>query len=447
MHPLTPSLRFTKAPPSASIADLPLTVTITAFWMILVDAPRQIQFGPLTLSGAATLLVTAIILCLLPAHAANNAARKRSPNRGQSLQGRIPWPLWGFVVFSTVSFAIATLRTEASSESIQNACVYISFVGTIALAAGTKSLPLVTRGWELMRTLATWFAYLALALSMVGLALPTGSADNLRFLFTPRAMAIVGIIALAIVLPGPPRNRWMKFAPFALVIAMAFSLSRTSTAIGLALLVFLVLRNRRGTRGAVGGRVFRAHFVLAAVSISAYVFVINYTPFRDRFFGGDAAWKVGDFAISTQGRAEMWELVLSNSSKSWLFGHGVGSASQFISEYFRLNHPHNDYLRLYFDFGVAGFCLFLAGYLALMWQVFRNARRTDHPLQWAAFIGMLGIALVAVTDNSFVYPFVMLPLGSLVGLSLALARLEPSSPYPTGDGDSARTISPSRLSS
>lgn len=398
-----------------SIADLPITLTIGAYWMLFPWALRQIQLGPTTASGVLTLLVAVLTLCLLPVYAVSSAGRERLPGTAKLEVTPIPWPMWAFVLVIPVGFATAAMNNASITlDSIQNACVYVSFVGAIAFAAATKSPLLVTRGWDLMTTVSTWFAYVTFVLVALGLV------PN------PRPMAIVGLIALAVVAPRPPKNYWMMFAPFVLVAGMALSLSRTSTAVGLFLLAFIVLRRQRGS-GKPARRISRALLMLVAAATSAYLLVVYYAPFRDRFLAGDNALLIGDVAISTQGRDKFWGLLLSESTNEWL-GHGIGAAAQAINEQFpRMNHPHNEYLRFLFDFGIIGASLFVAGYLILMWRVFRRARRTDHPLHWTALMALIGVGIVAITDNPFVYPFVMLPLGSLIGLSYALARFEPSS--------------------
>ena len=403
----------------ARISKLPFTIATGAAAMLLVWVPRSVQFGSVSPSGALTLLVATLTLCLLPAYAADAAARRQFETTVPR-PIRIPWPMWAFLILLLVSFLNTATTGAAGTEAVQNACVYVAFVGAIAFTPTAASPILVERGWELMRDLSTWFSYLTLAAWVFGMG-PFAS-DRAG---PSRAIALVGLIALAIVIPGTQRNIWMRFAPFVMVAAMALSLSRTSTAIGLAMLVFLALRGRRPARGKLGKSLVKAVVLLAAVAIAGYLLVVYYTPLRDRFLVGDNAWKVGDTAISTAGRTKIWELVLSNASDHWLLGHGVGSASQLVTIYFPgLDHPHNEYIRFYYDFGIIGVALFFVGYFALAWRVLRSARRTGHPLHWAALIAMLSIALAAITDNPLVYPFVTLPLGALIGLSLAMSNFE-----------------------
>ncbi len=404
-------------------ADLPFTVAVGAFWMVVVDAPRLVSLGPTTLSGGITLFVAMLTLFMLPAYGVNTAMRRRA-GWVEPARARIPWAMWAFLLFLSVSLVITTLNGAVGKNSIQNACVYLSFVGAIAFAAAAKSSEVVLYGWELMRGLATYSAYIMLAMS----------ALNVNFL-NMRAMALVALIVLAVVTPGTPRGIWMKFAPFVTVAAVLLSLSRTSTVIGVVFLIFIVLRGKRVLGKRIRGG-SKGLFMLVTVAVSLYLLIVHYSPLRERFLVGDNALHVGSLAISTQGRVEFWKLLLSNSSHDWLLGQGIGSSGRLLAEHFPgrgldvIAHPHNDYLRLYFEFGIVGLALFVVGYVALLWRVFRNATKTDHPLHWAATIALLAVGLSAVTDNPFVYPFVMLPLGSLVGLSLALTRFELSDHRP-----------------
>lgn len=402
-----------------SLTELPLTVVIGAVWMFLVGAPREIDLGLVTLSGALTLLVAALTLIMLPVSIINSSRDlTRSSATTRPTGSRLPWTLWAFLVIvlgNLVAFSSAGIPD--STYAVQNACVYISFIGSIVFAAGIRSLPIVLRAWEYLRTAATWLAYFMLFLVLSGLSTVTSN----------RALAIVGLIVLAIVIPGTPQNIWLKFAPFVAITSLALTLSRTATAIAVAMLVFLPLRTERIK--AMGGskRFFLGLFSVIVSAIVAYALVALYAPFRNRFLPrGDKAFQIGDTNISTQGRARLWRLVMGDSSENWLFGKGLGSSSQLIAEFIPgQRHPHNDYLRLFHDFGLVGLTLFVIGYLALIWRAFSRARNSDHPIHWSAFLALIAVGLTAVTDNPFIYPYVMLPLGSLVGLSLALSRFEP----------------------
>ena len=266
------------------IADLPFTVVVGAFWMVLLNAPGLVSLGPISLSGGITIFVAALMLFMLPSYGVNTAMRRRA-GWVEPARARIPWALWGFILFLPLSFVITTLNGSIRADSIQNACVYLLFVGGIAFAAAAKSSAIALCGWELMRGLATYSAYLMLAMS----------ALNLVFL-NKRAMALVALIVLALVIPGAPRDIWMKFAPFAAVAAMALSLSRTSTVIGGVLLVFIALRAKR-VLGKRIRRVSKGLFMLLPAALS-HTCSSSITPhFVTDFLVGDNALQVGGLAL------------------------------------------------------------------------------------------------------------------------------------------------------
>ena len=166
------------------------------------------------------------------------------------------------------------------------------------------------------------------------------------------------------------------------------------------------------------------------------VAVTKIGPLRDRFFGGDNAFEYHGISYNTSGRSELWSYTWHLAQQHLLFGGGPGDAQNHVTAHFGVvAHPHNDYLRLLNDLGVAGLGLFLLSLLALLRATWVRGRRTGEPIHWAAFLGMLGVAGAAVTDNALVYPFVMVPLGVLVGLSLA-------HPVPLRHVESAADASP-----
>ncbi|MCU1518487.1 MAG: O-antigen polymerase, partial [Pseudarthrobacter sp.] len=117
----------------------------------------------------------------------------------------------------------------------------------------------------------------------------------------------------------------------------------------------------------------------------------------------------------------LWEMTLRSAEQNPLFGNGPGTASALISASFRnISHPHNEYLRLFHDFGYIGAVLFVLGTLILLLRTFRRAQNSDNPIHWAATLGILAVLAAALTDNVIIYPFVMAPLGLIVGASIGL---------------------------
>jgi O-antigen ligase len=95
----------------------------------------------------------------------------------------------------------------------------------------------------------------------------------------------------------------------------------------------------------------------------------------------------------------------------------------------RVSHPHNEYLRIFHDFGLVGLLLWLWGFSVLLGRTFlawRRADRTRDPdafVHLAAWLGLVSLALGMVTDNPLRHVHVLLPLGLTVGASVGMTAM------------------------
>lgn len=403
---VTPTESFSGNP---RFADLPVTLVAAALWLPFAGALSAISAGPVTLSAFLSASLAALLLSWLPAYATNLGRTRSAPGMPKT---SIPLPLWAFLWLVAGSALSAALNGQLSVNSTQNAIAYLLFVGAIASSAAAMTSSGLLVGWNVLRTAATWTTYLWLGVLASGVTTPLSN----------RSMGMMAVIIVALLAPGTPRNAWEKLAPYGAVGVAIFSLSRTATLVSLVLLSFIAIRRNRKIV-ASGSRLAKAYLILAGGILAAALAFMFFPPLRNRFLVGDKGVRYGDLSFSTSGRTRIWELLISDQ-EHWLLGNGLGAAAQLVQARTQIEHPHNEYLRFYFDFGIIGLALFAAGYLTLARRILSNARRTDHPLHWGAFASLVGIAASAVTDNCFVYPYVVLTVGSLAGMSLALSGFE-----------------------
>ncbi|WP_185972906.1 O-antigen ligase family protein [Aeromicrobium piscarium] len=311
----------------------------------------------------------------------------------------MPWTLVGFALY-----AVARSVSGATVDGYQNVAVLVTFVAGIAVTAAQSSRSSAD-------FMLKWARRAAVIASLAFLI-------TLQFgepIYGERSFALVALLYLAVLIPHRPEGFFARLAPYLVFLALVASLSRTAAAIGLALMTFIALRAARG-------RLVRGIAFTALGAAAGLVLITQYAPFRDRFLGGDNAVQYGGLTLNTSGRTILWEITIDDARRNLWFGLGPGSSQDLITPLFRaISHPHNDYLRLLHDFGLIGLALFVAGYFTLMLRTFQLARATNEPIHWSATMGLLAVALAAVTDNPLVYPFVMYPLAALVGLSLARA--------------------------
>ncbi|WAM16841.1 O-antigen ligase family protein [Rhodococcus sp. JS3073] len=386
---------------------VPLIITVALAWAAVGDIPTEISAGPMSLSGAATLIVAGGLLLLLPAVLV--ARSRREAPLGESdryepyLVGRLDHASLPVSLRFFAALALALLAVSPSVNGLQNTAVYIMFVVAVAITAASCSA--LTADWTVR-----WFRVLAI---IVGSVIAGQSLIGVE-VYGPRSAALMLVVFVAITL-ALPKSNWFDWAlPVLLVVTCALTLSRTALFVSAILIPvsFLFTSRRNG--------ILKVFAIAIPIYYVMYLLVTTWAPLRDRFLQGDAAYAVGGLTLNTSGRAVLWEMTIDSWRESPLLGKGPGSASALISSRFdHISHPHNEYLRILHDFGLIGFVPFVAGFGMLIWSVTRRALRLPQPIHKAAALALIGVAAVAITDNVLIYPFVMLPVAVLVGLSVA----------------------------
>jgi O-antigen ligase len=408
---------------------VPWIAYVAAAWALLIDYPTRLPLGPITVSGAATLAVALASIGLYPAYV---LARRTKPvgRAGYEpyLPARVgvPWVPAPMLVFA--AWAVFVLALRPSPEGVQNVAVYVAFVATVTAAAASSSARTAIRVHQILVVVSVAVALIALADFLTPQIQVYGD----------RSFALIALVLLAVTLPSTSRHVVARVAPALLMVALVLSLSRTGTFIGALMLPFIVVR-----RGRISGRSFRLLALYGAATVMLWLLVTRYSPFRERFLVGDA-YSVGGVELNTSGRSAIWAGTLESIQQGNLWvGQGPGSGGAFVFARFPPNaHPHSDYLRLWHDFGLIGLALFLAGYDLLMWRTLAAARHSSPAyagVHWSAFLGLAAVAGAALTDNVLVYPFVMIPLGVLVGVSVARSRTDTA---PSGHRRTSRPADP-----
>ncbi len=377
---------------------------LAVLWILVVDRLSTIRVGGMTVSSGLTVVMplgmaAAAALSLLYV-AARREDRELEPQYTAALS-QVPAALFVFV-----GLALARVIAEPSTAGLQNVLCYAMFVLCVVLAATSLRLDYTS--------VATWMITAGLITTAVfGVQLVTGF-----IVYGDRSYAMTCLVLLALVVPGRYRERaslrWIDWvAPAVIMIVLVLSLSRTATVVGLVMLCFLAVRARRGQRLLVG--------VLAALGIAAAMVIatLAYPPILDRYTVGDNAVKVGSVGLNTSGRTRIWAVVTEAAIEKPWFGHGPGFSAALTERYFPgVGQPHNDYLRIFADFGVIGLVLFWVPMIVLLVRLFVRAVRNDETREWSAFLVLLAIAMVSVTDNIIVYQFVLIPAGVIIGMAL-----------------------------
>ncbi|WP_460630746.1 O-antigen ligase family protein [Leifsonia lichenia] len=353
--------------------------------------PITIRFGAFSLGAALTIVVAGVLLALSPL-----ILRTGDPRV-------MPLPLVLFFAYCVVRVAMSP-----SIDGVQNVAVLLMFGLGASFAARRSTVESAGLGVSILATCGIVISLVALFQAGTGIVV-----------FGTRSFALAALVAVAAAIAVPSGRILARIAPLLIVGAIVASLSRTASIIGVLLLAGLVVRLPRGRR------LVLALCGLAASAAGAWVLITTFPPLRDRFLGGDNAAEFGGLSINTSGRSALWDALWDSAITSPGFGQGPGSAAALVkSRFYPILLPHNEYLRLFHDFGIVGLALFALGCTVLIVRISVRAARTDHPIHWAALFGVLAALAAAATDNVFLYPFVMVPLAALIGLSLGLPATE-----------------------
>jgi O-antigen ligase len=309
---------------------------------------------------------------------------------------------------------------DPTAIGIQNFLMLALFVLTIALFA------LVPRSEKVIdETADRWFAIAIVGAVALGITATVTGGIGSGAIVGPRSLALALLPALAWTLAAARTGsvRHTALVGF-LVFAIAFTLSRTAFAVALILVAAALYKRRRVA--------YKIRFIVASAVLAAGAIwlVSSVGAFQERFAAGDVSSLTTRISINVSGRDDLWALMTSGIRERPFFGHGLGASQTRIEQAFSgaIAHPHNDYLRLAFDFGLVGLALWTLGMLATFTLVLRtmpNARSERLPP--AAMLGMLAMLLTMVTDNTLVYSFVLLPVGALIGMSLGASEESPLS--------------------
>lgn len=310
-----------------------------------------------------------------------------------------------FMAFLTACAGSAILGS-VTRQGVQYLLVLVAMIGAVVLGAAV--------GGRLVNAFEDVIARCIRLTSMVLIAALAASRLAANVNVDPRPSAIVAVIGLGWFLAEYRAGRKQALCwAFALLIAIALSLSRSALVAGFILITgtLIVALPRQRLRGVIIG------ILLITVG---YWAITSWAPLHDRFFSGDLSLSVGGVRVNTEGRTYVWGTLWSEVPNDLVLGHGPGAASARSAALDpAFDQPHNDYLRLVYDFGVVGIVLF-AWFTLRIARLLQRARqkrpRSTAPL--AALYAGLGILMIMITDNPLDYPFVMIPFGALVGLGL-----------------------------
>jgi O-antigen ligase len=371
-----------------------------------VDLPGRLTLGPVSVLGALTALVcfSAVVLVICA----------REIPRAAALSGGLLCLLAAYECVSLLWSAAITLG------SIQQITAHLG-TGLLILASAAHARNEGMRRALLIRIGACG----AIAACVYVLSVPIHGPGNGQWLGA-RSFGMYGVFAVACLWSLPaPVPLWARAGRVMVPVGILLSLSRTAFAVSLLLIVLSKVSLRFPLRRAV--RVLP--YALLVVG-GAWLAWEEYAPFRAMFVTGDNALAIGGFSLNTSGRYFMWSRLLEAWRQSPLFGHGAGASMRYLAANYYFDgfrQPHNEYLRLAVDGGLVAVLLWIGGLTGLLATAVSRLRvserigHTGHPIHRATALCILGLFLLASTDNPAIYFFCWVPVAVVVGASAGLS--------------------------
>jgi O-antigen ligase len=255
------------------------------------------------------------------------------------------------------------------------------------------------RSEEQLEQLLGAFVPCVVLLALAALAGRLGVWDRLGLRQTARSLALTAALAGCVFMARFPQRVVGPLAGWgACVLLTVVTGSRMAT---VAMLLIPVLQP-----------LYRTHLwrVVLLLGIAALGVAIFHTKtFQERFFWGGSGTleDVLEGNFLSFGRFEAWPDIWDEAWRRPWFGHGVGSAYDFVPTVWENMHQvHNDYLRVGFELGLVGLAVYL---FVLVWQLsdlavcLRSSEGITRPAFAAAWMGLLVLVISSLTDNTLGY--------------------------------------------
>ncbi len=110
----------------------------------------------------------------------------------------------------------------------------------------------------------------------------------------------------------------------------------------------------------------------------------------------------------TAGRSRLWDLMIEEIKLKPVWGHGANASEDFVLlvTWGALKHPHNDWLRLLYDYGLVGVSIFVICIVIQVVHLLKRAKRTSGEsriLLYAGASSFLPFVLLMFADNIILY--------------------------------------------
>jgi hypothetical protein len=309
-------------------------------------------------------------------------------------RGRIAFP---YQIWLPWLFWVAVYQLFAEAEnSLQRS---VMLVVPLAIGIATSTVSASKADLERFLVLCKWFAgaFLVVAVGKTGIAelgrLPDTSG------IAPEAITISLLCTLFAAGYGCGRKAYLGWWAVGVLVPV-IGLTR-GPLVACALTLPLTLAPLRPL----------TRLALLAVILAGGVLLFHTERVQQRmFYSGEGTlldMRLDNPDFQTSGRARIIEEMRGEIAEAPWLGHGANASQELLGEIAEgLDHPHNDWLRIAYDYGYVGVFLFALVVLMQVWHTQRAAVRAtgaEQLLLYAGASAYVPMALLMLTDNIVLY--------------------------------------------
>jgi O-antigen ligase len=318
----------------------------------------------------------------------------------------IPWILYS---------SGALIFTHPLNAIIRTVLMYCPLIVGVAASTYRPTEEGFKRIFEMLRIAGVILMVILLTRSMV----ESGGEPLYLAAESMTAVLLATLFAVHVLLTGSFASL-MSWCAVALV--PIFSLSRAATA---AVGIVLPL--------AIAPISMLARVLTGAVIVGGAVGLFYSSGFQEKMFargGGSIAELVsGSEDVQASGRVEIWLSLIDGIAKNPWVGHGPNASEAVVNEVVEnVGHPHNDYLRLAYDYGFIGLGIYLATLAAQIIVIVRaagRARRFRRIVLYGVATSFVPYLSLMATDNIVLYAAYFGNIQyAIIGLGLSLNTSE-----------------------
>jgi O-antigen ligase len=205
------------------------------------------------------------------------------------------------------------------------------------------------------------------------------------------------------------------------ILAVEYSINRKSSLVqwilGAAIPVIALTRTAMTVAGMTIPFTFASLKIRKRLIFLTIVAVLGVTVFytervqRKMFYSGQGTIKdmrIGNPDLFTAGRSRLWDHLKEEIKIKPVWGHGSNASEGFVLSmtWGTLTHPHNDWLRLLYDYGFVGTSVFAFCMIIQILDLLKKAKQAPPETRILIFAGassFLPFVLLMFTDNIILY--------------------------------------------